>query len=122
MRGKFSSQYLVVLGLLFPVQQANARCRQLVEKFLRKGRVLARLERPHVSHLPVGGVGNGVGIFLEQFERKQRVRVRRLVLGRYPEPFAVRIESFGHLTNLGERSRRSNGGYFHVSSGSSQTG
>jgi len=59
--------------------------------------VLPGLKRADVGHLPVGRVGDRVGVRFEQLDRQQPIVVRRLLIRRNAEPLAIGIERFGHI-------------------------
>lgn len=64
------------------MQQANPGDGNLVKELLRKFRVLARLERSHMRHSLVCGMGNHIGIGFKQLNAQQSVMIGRLVLRR----------------------------------------
>ena len=59
-------------------------------------RVLARLERPQMGHLLVGGVLDDRGALLERRYAQQPVVIGRLLAGRYPQPLVIGVELLRH--------------------------
>jgi len=94
--GQLRPQRSIIGRLLLGLEQAHARRRQLVQQFLRQGRMRPGLKGPNVGHLPVGRVGDRIGVRFEQFDRQQPIVIRRLMFRRNAEPLAVGIERFGH--------------------------
>jgi hypothetical protein len=55
-----------------------------------------------VGHLPVGRVANDVWVVFIERDPEQPIVIRRLLLGRDAEPFAVGIEDFFHGRSASE--------------------
>lgn len=90
---KLQLQRRVIRHAFLRIEQAYPSCGQLVENLLRQRRVFAGLKRADVHHLPVGGVGNHVGVRLEQANAQQAVMMGRLLLSTNTQPFSIRIEA-----------------------------
>ena len=70
-------------------KQAEFGGRHLVQQLLRLRGPRSVLKRPQVDHLPIGSVLDDLAVFLEQANPQQPIVIRRLFLGRDPEPLIV---------------------------------
>ena len=91
-----AAQLFVVAGLLLWIEQADLGRGEFVEDLLRGSLVLAGLIGSHVTHLPIGGVGDHLDVRLERLHAQQTIVIGRLMPRRDAKPAMVRIELVHH--------------------------